>query len=58
MTTMKKGVAKNDHTVVGEAHFMKVMENEKSREEKTRAPEGIRNPGIQVQVIWGRRIVC
>jgi hypothetical protein len=57
MTTVKEVIAKNDYPLVDNGHFMEVMEDEESREEKPRAPERIRNPSIEVEVIWGRRIV-
>jgi|GEM_PF-5963929 hypothetical protein len=36
---------------------MKVVQDEKAREEETRTPEWVRNPSIQVVVIPGRGIV-
>jgi len=48
MTTVKEVIANNDYTLVDNGHFMEVMEDEESREEKPRTPKRIRNPGIQV----------
>jgi hypothetical protein len=36
---------------------MKIVQDEKTREEETRTPEWIRNPSIQVVVIPRRRII-
>lgn len=36
---------------------MKIIQDEKAREEETRTPEWVRNPSVQVVIIPGRRIV-
>jgi len=57
MITVKEMIANHYHPIMNTDDFMEVMEDEESREEKPRAPERVRNPGIEVEVIWGRRIV-
>jgi hypothetical protein len=36
---------------------MKIVQDEKAREEETRTPEWVRNPSVQIVVIPGRWIV-
>jgi hypothetical protein len=36
---------------------MKIVQDEKAREEETRTPEWVRNPSVQVVVVPGRGIV-
>jgi hypothetical protein len=55
--TVKNVISNHHNTLVNNGHFVKVMEDEESREEKSGIPEGIRNPSIQVEIIWWRRIV-
>ena len=54
---VKEVIANNEYTITYSDDFMEVMEDEKAREEKPRTPEWIRNPGVQVEVIRGWRIV-
>ena len=54
---MIKVIANNDYAITDTDDFMKVMEDEESREEKAVTPERVRNPRIQVQVIWRGRVV-
>jgi hypothetical protein len=54
---VKNVISKHHYTFLNNGHFVKVMEDEESREEKPGIPEGIRNPNIQVEVIWWWTIV-
>ena len=52
---MKKVIAHNNCAITDADDFMKVVEDEESREIKAVTPERIRNPRIEVEVIcWGR----
>jgi len=51
MVTVKNVIANHHNTLVNNGHLVEVMEDEESREEKPAIPEGIRNPGIQIEVI-------
>jgi hypothetical protein len=57
MVTVKNVIGNHHNTLVNNGHFVKVMEDEESREEKPEIPEGIRNPSIQVEIICWWRIV-
>ena len=54
---MKNVIRSHHYTFLKNGHFVKVMEDEESREEKPGIPEGIRNPSIQIEVIWWWAIV-
>jgi hypothetical protein len=54
---MKNVIANRHNTLVNNRHLVKVMEDEESGEGKTGTPERIRNPGIQIEVIWRGSIV-
>jgi hypothetical protein len=57
MVTVKNVIGNHHNTLVNNGHLVEVMEDEESREEKSRIPERVRNPSIQVEVIWWGRIV-
>ena len=53
-----KVIANNDYAITDTNDFMEVMEDEVSREEKAVTPKRVRNPRIEVEVIWRGRVVC
>ena len=50
-------IGNHDYTLVNNGGFMEVVQDEESPEDRPGVPEGVRNPIIQVDVIWGWRIV-
>jgi hypothetical protein len=57
MVTVKNVIGNRHNTPVNNGHLVEVMEDVESRERKPGIPEGIRNPSIQVEVIWWWRII-
>jgi hypothetical protein len=61
MDSVGPGIAKmignEPGPIVYENGSVEVMENKESREPETGAPERIRNPGVHVIIIPGRRVV-
>ena len=54
---MIKVIADNDYAITDTDDFMKVMEDEESREIKAVTPERVWNPRIEVEVICRGRVV-